>query len=119
MSVNPTQGTEKIADMQTLFYNIHDLINRYRPFQAKESLALLLEERIEEKRSEIAKIKAANEKFVVELQAMQRLADSLPATFEPDTAAPSLAKDKGVEAQKKRLDAQKAMWDALDTEVED
>lgn len=41
---------------------MHDLINQYRPHQARESLILMMEERIAKLRLEVSRIKEGREK---------------------------------------------------------
>lgn len=37
---------EKTNDLQTILFNMHHLINKYRPHQARETLCLLLEQQL-------------------------------------------------------------------------
>lgn len=60
LSQNPTEFyPARVENLQTIMYNIHDLINRYRPHQARESLALMMQERIDVLREETRRIREA------------------------------------------------------------
>jgi mediator of RNA polymerase II transcription subunit 7 len=72
LSTNPELYQEKTQDLQTLMYNMHDLINQYRPHQARETLILLMEERVERMRREIQGIEDAKEKVRTVLQTLER-----------------------------------------------
>jgi mediator of RNA polymerase II transcription subunit 7 len=72
LSANPELYQEKTQDIQTLMYNMHDLINQYRPHQARETLILLMEERVERMRREIRGIEDAKEKVRTVLQTLER-----------------------------------------------
>lgn len=70
MSINPEGYAEKIQDIRKLFINFHHLLNEYRPHQARESLILLMEDRLERSRSEtegIRRMKAKVEEVLSNL----------------------------------------------------
>jgi len=52
LSVSPEEYAAKTADIQTMLFNMHRLINRYRPHQARETLCLMMEEQLERVRRE-------------------------------------------------------------------
>lgn len=113
LSANPELYQEKTQDLQTLMYNMHDLINQYRPHQARETLILLMEERVNKVRREIEAIDEAKQKIADLLQKFQvegsseRLGTSEQATQKSDE---KLEKS----ARKMR---QLAAFDALETEL--
>jgi mediator of RNA polymerase II transcription subunit 7 len=72
LSTNPELYQEKTQDLQTLMYNMHDLINQYRPHQARETLIMLMEERVERMRREIQGIEDGKEKVRTVLQTLER-----------------------------------------------
>jgi mediator of RNA polymerase II transcription subunit 7 len=72
LSTNPELYEEKTKDLQTLMYNMHDLINQYRPHQSRETLILLMEERVERMRREIQGIEDAKGKVRTVLQTLER-----------------------------------------------
>lgn len=63
LSEDPTQYLDRVTDLKTIVTNMHDLINQYRPHQARETLILMLEERIEKLRGEVRSIGEAGEKM--------------------------------------------------------
>lgn len=119
MSVNPTQGLEKVEDLQNLFYNVHDLINRYRPHQARESLILMMEEQVEKIKADIASIKDVKEKTGTLLKGIEGLQDNSSATTELDSIDVSVKAEGQESPETKRQEAQRSMWDALDNELGD
>ncbi|KAK6437239.1 Mediator of RNA polymerase II transcription subunit 7 [Oleoguttula sp. CCFEE 5521] len=62
LSEDPTQYAEKVEDLRVLLHNMHELINQYRPHQARETLILMMEERVERLRGEIRDIGEARVK---------------------------------------------------------
>ena len=53
LSNQPEAYEESTKELETIVYNLHDLINRYRPHQAREQLILMMEERVERLRGEV------------------------------------------------------------------
>ncbi|QIX01409.1 hypothetical protein AMS68_006926 [Peltaster fructicola] len=56
LAQNPALHEEKVKNLRDMVFNMHDLINQYRPHQARESLLLMMEERVEQLRQEIKTI---------------------------------------------------------------
>lgn len=56
MHVNPSEFHLKIEDLKVILININHILNSYRPHQSKELLIMLLKQRIEDKKQEIANI---------------------------------------------------------------
>jgi mediator of RNA polymerase II transcription subunit 7 len=56
LSTNPTLYESKVKDLETIMFNVHGLVNRYRPHQARESLILMMEERVQGLREETRRI---------------------------------------------------------------
>lgn len=52
MGIAPEQFHEKTAALETILFNMHHLINEYRPHQARETLCLRMEEQLEKIRRE-------------------------------------------------------------------
>ena len=57
LSRDPEQFLGRVEDLQTMLYNCHDLINSFRPHQARETLIHMMESRVEMMREEIKKIR--------------------------------------------------------------
>ncbi|CCI45962.1 unnamed protein product [Albugo candida] len=51
---NPKLFNEKVDDLELLFVNMHNLINKFRPHQAREHIILMLQSQIEEKQAAIS-----------------------------------------------------------------
>ncbi|AET37787.1 mediator complex subunit MED7 Ecym_2028 [Eremothecium cymbalariae DBVPG len=58
LGVNPELFPPKVENIRTILFNIHHLLNEYRPHQSRESLIMLLEEQLEHKKKEITHINA-------------------------------------------------------------
>lgn len=58
LGINPELFPQKVEHIRTILFNIHHLLNEYRPHQSRESLIMLLEEQLEHKKKEIEKIHA-------------------------------------------------------------
>lgn len=52
LSTNPNDATKKLADLQTIFYNMHQQVNEWRPHQTREALIALLQCQLEKTRNE-------------------------------------------------------------------
>lgn len=63
LSEDPTQYEDRVIDLKTIVTNMHHLINQYRPHQARETLILMMEERIEKLRGEIKAIGESGERM--------------------------------------------------------
>lgn len=109
LSEDPTQYLERVADLKTIVTNMHDLINQYRPHQARETLILMMEERIERLRGEIKAIGEAGERMDGVFQGLQINGES-HAKIEESQLESKTAQD-GIEDQHKQR--QRAAWDAL------
>lgn len=62
LSQNPEEYEESVTNLQAIMFNIHDLINQYRPHQARESLIMLMEERVLRLRQESRGVQEGREK---------------------------------------------------------
>lgn len=111
---DPTQGVKKVEDIQTILYNIHDLINRYRPHQARETMILMLEERVEQIRADNARIKETKEKMAALLTGMEALQDKSTPNPLAESVKTTLKDEANSSAERARQEAQNSMWDALD-----
>ncbi|KAG9405300.1 Mediator of RNA polymerase II transcription subunit 7 [Aphanomyces cochlioides] len=55
--MNPTKFNAKLDDIELLFLNMHNLINAYRPHQARETLIELLKQQLQERKDAAAEIR--------------------------------------------------------------
>ncbi|EGV64607.1 Mediator of RNA polymerase II transcription subunit 7 [Yamadazyma tenuis] len=56
MHINPSEFHTKIEDLKVILINMNHILNSYRPHQSRESLIMLLKQRINEKKEEINSI---------------------------------------------------------------
>jgi mediator of RNA polymerase II transcription subunit 7 len=115
LSQSPELYEEKTKDLQTLMYNMHDLINQYRPHQARETLILLMEERVERMKREIRGIEDAKDKVRTVLQTLERQ-DASEAEGQDDKSIARMGdKTNSADAERrnKQLQALRAIEDEL------
>ncbi|KAF4550059.1 Mediator of RNA polymerase II transcription subunit 7-like protein [Elsinoe fawcettii] len=124
ISNNPEESAEKIEDLQTLFYNAHDLINQYRPHQARESLILMMEEQLARAKTEIKAVQESKEKLGETLKAIKD--EGAKQKKELDGSAPGREEAMDVDRDadtkldletKKRHERFTALWDAVEAEI--
>lgn len=114
LSVNPELQEEKMTDLQAIVYNLHDIINQYRPHQARESLILMMEERVEKMKGEIQKVDQAKESVAKLLQELQNNGTMLAMQEEKEEKSSPAKEDP---SESKRKARQRAAWAALETEM--
>ncbi|KAI4717838.1 mediator of RNA polymerase II transcription subunit 7 [Aureobasidium sp. EXF-10727] len=115
LSVNPTQGPEKVEHLQTLFYNLHDLINRYRPHQARESLIMTMEDQLDKIRAQIKNVNSAKDRMQQVLGDIRSQATSETVNTPTPQEKPSVQPD----APPPTDSMHKAMYEALDQDLDD
>lgn len=116
LSVNPAHYAEKIEHLQTLFYNVHDLINQYRPHQARESLILMMEEQVDKIRGEISAVEEGREKMVGLLKTIQTSGVVSQVELETKGGVNGVHEEER-EGDKMRREMQRRQWEALDEEL--
>ncbi|CAK7229046.1 Mediator of RNA polymerase II transcription subunit 7 [Sporothrix curviconia] len=52
LAINPRDAADKLADLQTVFFNMHQHINEWRPHQTREALISMLQAQLERTRNE-------------------------------------------------------------------
>ncbi|KAH0341188.1 MED7-domain-containing protein, partial [Aureobasidium melanogenum] len=114
LSVNPTQGPEKVEHLQTLFYNLHDLINRYRPHQARESLIMTMEDQLDKIKTQIKGVNAAKDR-------MQQVLGDIRSNAISDSIETPTKQEKPAEAEAFRTtdSIHKAMYEAMEHDLDD
>lgn len=111
LSEDPTEYSDRVADLKTIVTNMHDLINQYRPHQARETLILMLEERIEKLRGEIRAIGEAGEKMNGAFKQLQETGEAQAEALANENELAEKNADKDAGNQEKQR--QKAAWEAL------
>ncbi|THW82572.1 mediator of RNA polymerase II transcription subunit 7 [Aureobasidium pullulans] len=114
LSVNPTQGPEKVEHLQTLFYNLHDLINRYRPHQARESLIMTMEDQLDKIKAQVKSVKSAKDRMEQVLSDIR-----VQATSETANTPAKQEKPSASETAQPTDTIQKAMYNALEFDLDD
>lgn len=127
LAADPTQADAKVADLQNLFYNVHHLINLYRPHQARESLIAMLEEQIQRKRALVERVRVVKErvgKVLGEVQALTAVAGqaggdgtAISAKAEPTATSTPLHMDGVTNDVHRRQQKQKDAWTRLQLAV--
>ncbi|KAF2998491.1 Mediator of RNA polymerase II transcription subunit 7 [Curvularia kusanoi] len=101
----------KLKHILTLVCNMHALINEYRPHQARETLIGIMEEQVRRKKAEIEGIKAMEGKVRGVFDGFGRAADDEREVENEDIIKDVVQRNDG---EKKRKEAQREMWDAVD-----
>ncbi|THZ24013.1 mediator of RNA polymerase II transcription subunit 7 [Aureobasidium pullulans] len=114
LSVNPTQGPEKVEHLQTLFYNLHDLINRYRPHQARESLIMTMEDQLDKIKAQVKSVNSVKDRMEQVLSDIR-----VQATSETANTPAKQEKPSASETAQPTDTIQKAMYDALKFDLDD
>lgn len=109
LSEDATQYEETVGDLKTIVTNMHDLINQYRPHQARETLILMMEERIERLRGEIRGIGEAGEKMEGAFKQLSE-ARELQGKLEAGGHTEKKVDEDAGDLEKQR---QRAAWEAL------
>lgn len=116
LSQNATEGWEPpTKDLEGLNYNMQELVNRYRPHQARETLILMMEERVRRMREEVKAVREGRERVG---SVMERLraecggAEGEGGEMEVDG---KVGKEDEVDAERKKR--QRGAWVALEGAV--
>lgn len=116
LSVNPEQYEQCTQDLETIVYNLHDLINRYRPHQARETLILMMEERVERLRGEIRGIEEGEKRAGELLGGFERDSEGLGEEGRVgEGGQEERGKEKGSEMEREAR--QRDAWVALEQEM--
>jgi mediator of RNA polymerase II transcription subunit 7 len=114
LSVNPTQGPEKVEHLQTLFYNLHDLINRYRPHQARESLIMTMEDQLDKIKAQIKGVNSAKDRM------HQVLGDIRSQATNDNLDTPTKQEEPSENQAPQPTDSiHKSMYEALEQDLDD
>lgn len=111
LSEDPTEYVDSVTALRTIVTNMHDLINQYRPHQARETLILMLEERIEELRGEVRAIGEAGEKMEGAFKQLRETGAAQAEALANGHELVETGADKDIGNQEKQR--QKAAWEAL------
>lgn len=117
LAANPELYEERVSDLQAIMFNMHSLINQYRPHQARESLIMLMEDRVERMRAEIRGIEEGRERVGKLLEGMK----SSEVAFKGESDGEDVKKEDKERGEdvlgKKRMERQRATWAMLEAEM--
>lgn len=114
LSTDPAQWLEKFEALKVLFYNAHSLVNEYRGHQARETLIMMMEAQVEEKRREVEDIKNLKDKIAGIMDTLRgdtQMVDGANGAVANGHASATF------QAAEQRKRKQRAMWQALDEEM--
>ena len=109
----PAAWATKWDDLRDLFRNIHQAVNEYRPFQARESLIELLEEQIRRSREEVKGVKELREKVEGVLGNLEKK----PGINESREISDGNTGIKLKQVMDEKFDDEKMVWEVLEREL--
>jgi len=98
---------EKVNDLQTILYNIHDVINTYRPHQAREALIEMMQGEIKRVEREVESVERVKGELNVVLATMAGRVEEM----EKETV---VQEKNGVRRGKER---EEMLWERLEMEM--
>ncbi|CAK7264049.1 Mediator of RNA polymerase II transcription subunit 7 [Sporothrix epigloea] len=119
LAVNPRGAADKLADLQTIFFNMHQHINEWRPHQTREALISMLQAQLERTRNETRALHEVTDSVRKTLVALADLKDPLEGTVDAGMAAKSEAAVSqstpaaGIKPKQTRQDAVSAALDEM------
>ena len=115
LSQNPELYEERVETLQTIMFNMHELINQYRPHQARETLILMMERRVEALRGEMRAIREARERVGKLMRGLEEGGGEARVKVEGEEMS-GVEADGGEEVvgDEKRRVRQRAAWAALE-----
>lgn len=105
-----SKAKAKLEQLNTILLNAHQLVNDYRPHQARETLIMMMEDQLERKKAEVEGIRKMRDKIDDMLDGLGQ--EGLERAGEGNTAEivqPSQAE--------RARQAQKEIWHALEEEL--
>lgn len=117
LAQDPSLYEEKVQDLRTMAINMQNLIGSWRPHQARETLILLMEERLDKIRAEIKAVIEAQENVEQMLQGLQNLEVAHAQSKENSELSNGVHKHDAT-AQKVQ-DRQRVAWAALEDQTAD
>ena len=114
LSENPELYEEQVTNLKTLVQNMHSLINQYRPHQARETLILMMEERVEKLRAEVKAIGEAGEKVDVMMRQLKEIGtEAAQGGQEVKKSVQAQKAQDEARAEENRKKSQRAAWSML------
>ncbi|CAK7235310.1 Mediator of RNA polymerase II transcription subunit 7 [Sporothrix bragantina] len=123
LAINPRDAADKLADLQTIFFNMHQHINEWRPHQTREALISMLQAQLERTRNETRALHEVTDSVRKTLVGLADVEDPLAgsagntagtgAAAAESKAASQSASTQNTEAESKRS-RQDDVWAALE-----
>ncbi|CAK7269184.1 Mediator of RNA polymerase II transcription subunit 7 [Sporothrix epigloea] len=117
LAINPRGAADKLADLQTIFFNMHQHINEWRPHQTREALISMLQAQLERTRNETRALHEVTDsvrKTLVGLADLKESPTGVGVTkIEPDNKAAVLQSAQNIAPELKET-RQDDTWAALD-----
>lgn len=113
LSENPELYDEQVTNLQTLVVNMHSLINQYRPHQARETLILMMEERVEKLRAEVKAIGEAGEKVDAVIRQLKEIGTEAQGGQEVKETGKAQKAQEKARGEEIRQESQRAAWSLL------
>jgi mediator of RNA polymerase II transcription subunit 7 len=115
---NPAHAAAKVDDLRTLLINIHHALNEYRPHQARESAAEMMQEHLDRTRRETVAVRSQVDRARRVLEGLGSLTIAQEALLGDDAkgggrVAAAAAVDQALERDKARETEVWAEVDAL------
>lgn len=122
LSQNPAGHAQKVKQLETLVFNAHQLINEYRPHQARETLIRMMEEQVEARKQEIEGVDAMREKvrgLLGDLETEVGLSGKGALGIGAGAGGVSGSEDRDGEGEElgRWKGEQRAIWAAMDEEL--
>ena len=114
LSTNPGLFEERVEDLQTMMYNLHDLVNRYRPHQGRESLILMMEERVGRMREETRRVVEGRERVEGVVRGLREA--EVVGGMDGGAEREALVREEAV-SQVSLEEKQGGLWSAMDGEM--
>lgn len=111
---DPDMGWEApIRDIETLTFNMAELVNQYRPHQARETLILMMEERVEKMRREVKAIEDAKRNMREVIKGLEGSNAEAGELDRDDRAGGDQLPKRRADAS--RMEQQRTAWRALES----
>ena len=109
---SPSHAEAKIDDIRTLLINIHHALNEYRPHQARESAAEMMQEHLDRTRSETAAIRSQVDRARRVLEGLGSL--SLPSPLVASSSSAVGAEEGELQWDKVKEERERELWRTMD-----
>lgn len=102
-------------DLELIVRNMHDLINQYRPHQARETLILMMEERVERMSGEVGRIREVEGRVGKLMEWLREGGEAVDVKV--DDGGSGGQKGEGDVVEEKWREKQRIRWRAMEEEM--